>query len=267
MQKEGKVKIDQETAKAIEEINDFIELIPSLQSKPRINDEFIRWRINLYFTLDRFFGINNVFLMNISLLKFYNIEPILTDTLAFERDTEAKHQQAYIDNLVLAKGILMSAIDQLKEKGILYLEKEKGYRTAPSEKSIFISHGKHSDALDKIERFIRSSGFNPIIVKREASEGKAVDDLVEEKMDQCLCAIVLATCDDKVEDYYQPRPNVVHEIGLAQEKLKNKVIYLKEEGCKFSSNIGPKIWEDFTQENMEKAFEKINKELRAFKLI
>ena len=94
-----------------------------------------------------------------------------------------------------------------------------------------------------------------------------MDDLVEEQMTGCRCAIILATNDDKVEDYYQPRPNVLHEIGLAHEKLKGIVIYLKEEGCKFPSNIQPKIWEDFTQSNMEKAFEKIVKELKGFKLI
>jgi len=54
---------------------------------------------------------------------------------------------------------------------------------------------------------------------------------------------------------------------MAQEKFKRKVIYLKENGCEFPSNVRPKVWGNFTQDNMENAFEKISKELRAFGLI
>jgi len=54
---------------------------------------------------------------------------------------------------------------------------------------------------------------------------------------------------------------------MAQEKFKRKVIYLKENDCEFPSNVRPKVWENFTQDNMENAFEKISKELRAFGLI
>lgn len=86
-----------------------------------------------------------------------------------------------------------------------------------------------------------------------------------------MAVIILATKDDKVktekEEYYQPRPNVIHEIGLAQEKVKDKIIYLKQEGCIFPSNILPKVWENFTQDNMENAFLKVAKELRAFRII
>jgi len=112
----------------------------------------------------------------------------------------------------------------------------------------------------------------PIIVRYEPSLGKSLDDLVEEQMGTCLAVIILATKDDKVsnengQEYFQPRPNVIHEIGLAQEKVKERIIYLKEEGCDYPSNIQPKVWEYFTQDNMEKAFLKIVKELNGFRII
>ena len=140
------------------------------------------------------------------------------------------------------------------------------------EKKVFISHGKESRALTKLERFLRGLGITPIIVKHEPSLGKALDDLVEQRMEICVGVIILATKDDKVKDvngeeYFQPRPNVIHEIGLAQEKVKDKIIYLKEEGCSFPSNIAPKVWENFTQDNMEDAFLKVVKELKAFGVI
>lgn len=136
-----------------------------------------------------------------------------------------------------------------------------------SEKKVFISHGKESNALTKIERFLRGLGITPVIVKNEPSKGKSLDDLVEEQMRLCDSVLILATKDDKVENYYQPRPNVIHEIGLAQEIVKNKIIYLKEDDCQFPSNITPKVWGSFTQDNMENAFLKIGKELKAFGII
>jgi predicted nucleotide-binding protein len=95
----------------------------------------------------------------------------------------------------------------------------------------------------------------------------AVDDLVEKRLGEADCAVILATADDNVGGRMQPRPNVLHEIGLAQQRLDNRIIYLKEVGCDFPSNVAPKVWENFTQDNMEAAFEKIAKELQAFRLL
>lgn len=141
-----------------------------------------------------------------------------------------------------------------------------------NEKKVFISHGIETSALTKIERFLRGLWLTPIIVKYEPSLGNALDDLIDKKMGECVAVIVLATKDDKIvekdgKEYYQTRPNVIHEVGLAQEKVKNRIIYLKEAGCVFPSNINPKIWEDFTQENMENAFSKVTRELKAFGII
>ncbi|MBI4379318.1 MAG: nucleotide-binding protein [Nitrospinae bacterium] len=145
------------------------------------------------------------------------------------------------------------------------------YISSQKERRIFISHGIETNALIKLERFLRGLGIAPVIVKNEPSEGKAIDDLVEDQMDTCMAVIILATKDDKVktakEEYYQPRPNVIHEMGLAQEKIQNNIIYLKEEGCIFPSNIAPKVWENFTHDNMDEAFIKIAKELKAFRII
>lgn len=132
---------------------------------------------------------------------------------------------------------------------------------------VFIIHGKDSIALHKLERFLRSLGIKPVIAECEASYGRALDNLVQESMASCCCVIALATKDDQVEGRYQPRQNVPHEIGRAQEKFKNRIIYLKEEGCDFPSNISPMVWENFTQDNMEKAFDKVVRELRAFDVV
>lgn len=128
---------------------------------------------------------------------------------------------------------------------------------------VFISHGPVSVVLTKVERFIRGVGLEPILVKDQPSLGKAVDDLLVECMGACDTVIILATKDEQVEGRYQPRPNVLHEMGLAQGQGKH-MIYLKEEGCEFPSNVSPKVWENFTQDNMEEAYLKLVKELKGF---
>jgi len=67
----------------------------------------------------------------------------------------------------------------------------------------------------------------------------AVDDLVELRMAESDCAVILATADDEVSGYWQPRPNVMHEIALAREKLDNEVISSKQHGCEFPSERPP----------------------------
>lgn len=227
----------------------------------------VRWLQNVDLDLARLFTTTSGIYHNWKAISWQFTGTFIASPWEKEEVERSKNLEAYRQGLDMAEGILQSAIDQLEQVGIQGIEDEQGYVTPSMNKRIFISHGKHTPVLDRVERFIRALGFVPVIVAREPSLGKSVDDLVEEQMTECLCAIVLATKDDQVQDYFQPRPNVIHEIGLAQEKFRNRVIYLKEEGCKFPSNVQPKVWEDFTQESLENVFEKIVKELRGFKLL
>ena len=56
---------------------------------------------------------------------------------------------------------------------------------------------------------------------------------VEANIADADCVIILATADERVGNRMQPRPNVIHEIGLAQEKHGERVIYLKEQRMRF----------------------------------
>lgn len=188
------------------------------------------------------------------------------------------YRTAIGDEVAQAKGPSLGKSILELEGIIAILEQEDpekeiviGY-ISQQEKRVFVSHGNETKALAKLERFLRGLGITPIIVKHEPSLGKSLDDLVENQMETCAAVIILATRDDKIKDgkgkeYFQPRPNVIHEIGLAQEKVQHKIVYLKEKGCDFPSNIAPRVWESFTQDNMEEAFLKVVKELKAFGII
>jgi len=133
----------------------------------------------------------------------------------------------------------------------------------------FIAHGSKTEALTKLQSFITALGITPLIAEEEPSEGHSVDQQVEWCLSNADCAIILGTADDKdlKDGKLYPRRNVHIEIGRVQERFPDKVIYLLEEGADFPSNINEKVYERFTQGNMEKAFLKIAKELRAFGII
>jgi len=259
--------MDTRTEQAIAILRKHLNEVSILRKCQPYSSVHVRWLQNVGLALARLFTTTSGIHYNWKEIS-WQFRGTFIASLGEEEEVErSKSLEAYQQGLNMAEGIIQSAIDQLELVGIQGMEDEQGYVTPSMNKRIFISHGKHTPALDRVERFIRALGFVPVIIAREPSLGKSVDDLVEEQMTGCLCAIILATKDDEVQDYFQPRPNVIHEIGLAQEKFRNRVIYLKEEGCKFPSNVQPKVWEDFTQESLENVFEKIVKELSGFKLL
>lgn len=131
----------------------------------------------------------------------------------------------------------------------------------------FISHGKGSTALNKLEEFLHTLGVEPLIVKEQPSLDKTVDDKVNYYLSQADFVVILATGDDEFKGKLHPRQNVIHEIGLAQKSHSGKIIYLLEEGAEFPSNINPKVWEHFRQRNMLNAFLCIIRELRALSIL
>ena len=120
-----------------------------------------------------------------------------------------------------------------------------------------------------MSEFIIAIGLIPVIVKNEPNKGMSVDDKVVNNLKNCKAAIILATGDDIVngDDLFQPRQNVIHEIGLAQQILKDKIIYLLEEDTKFPSNISPKVYQRFTKNNLSVAFITITRDLKDFDIL
>lgn len=181
--------------------------------------------------------------------------------------------------------LVVDALDQLVQETSLTIgniqrdidlgmrDEETGKLTSPLGKSkfevpkAFISHGKESVALRKLEEFLHNLGVISSVVKEQPSLDKTVSDKVEYYLQQADFVIILATGDDEFEGKLHPRQNVIHEIGLAQKTHPGKIIYLLEEKAEFPSNITPKVWERFKQRNMLGAFLCILRELRALGII
>lgn len=254
-----------ELDKALAILEEALAKIESLRRSRPLSPEHVEFIQTTGLELARIFGAESVPSKNFAHIDYRSIGSFIAGAFTMDEGLARRRHMAYLRGLDAAEGILLSAREQLKTHGADKILTASRLRSGGGR--VFISHGKPSSALTKLERFIRAMGLEPVIVIHGPSEGMSVDALVDKRMGESDCAIILATADDQVGKNHQPRPNVIHEIGLAQEKFKNKVVYLKEHGCDFPSNVQPKVWETFAQDNMEAAFEKVIKELRSFGLI
>jgi predicted nucleotide-binding protein len=132
--------------------------------------------------------------------------------------------------------------------------------------NIFISHGKPSEALKLLIKFIDAIGLNPVVVIDQPNQGMSIDDKVKTQIKRCEAVIILATGDDKVDSSLQPRQNVIHEIGYAEKDLDNRIIYLLEENTILPSNI-PQAYTRFTKNNLTNAFIAIALDLKSFGIL
>jgi hypothetical protein len=243
--------------------------IPRVAEAGRYSGIHIRWLQNTSFELARIFGPRSRVSGNFAQLTWSaRPGPLPLDANWDARGViDRENEKAFEDDLERAQGILESGIDQLDRIGLDQVRRETGYFVAAGARKVFISHGHAEDVLRRVEDFVRALGLEPVVVKRGASLGDSVDDLVERRIEECQAQIVLATADDQVDEAWQPRPNVIHEIGLGQRIFKDRIIYLKEDRCEFPSNVAPKVWEPFARDNLEPAFQKIARELRAMSLL
>ena len=257
------------TDEAVATLRAIIAEIPQVAQTGRYSGAHLRWLQNTSFELARIFGGRSNVSANFAQLTYsIGSGPLPLDANWDPRGVvDRENEKAFNRDLERAQGILESGIDQLQRVGLEQLRQESGYFVAAGARKVFITHGHAEDVLRRVEDFVRALGLEPVVVKRGASQGESVDDLVERRIEECQAQIVLATADDQVGDAWQPRPNVIHEIGLGQRIFKDRMIYLKEDRCEFPSNVAPKVWEPFSRGNLEPAFQKIVKELRAMGLL
>lgn len=251
--------------KALEVVRAALAKIPLLRQRNPGTAEHTAFVQTTGMQLARLFGPQSPITLNFSSVTYHDRGGWVSNAADLQRDQARHVAGAYQAGLTAAEGVLSSAAEILEDEDAEHILRASRVREEGAR--VFISHGHAPDTLARLEGYIRSLGLRPVVVAHEPSEGLAVDALVEKRISECDCAVILATADDDVDGTKQARANVIHEIGLAQRILENRVIYLKERRCVFPTNISPKVWEEFERDNMERAFEKIVKELRAFDLL
>jgi len=137
-------------------------------------------------------------------------------------------------------------------------------------RNVFITHGGPSFFhVSAVGDLLNEFGFVPVIVQELPSFGLSVNEKVRSWMRICPSAIVLATADSQsAYKKSRTRQNIVHEIGMLQAMptIQNRIVYLKEPGVQFSSNIAEKVWIEFTKERVQDVFIPLIRGLRAFAL-
>lgn len=181
-----------------------------------------------------------------------------------DADRERKRREECQNIIERAKAILNATLNNTKTFGI-----SKPQDVTKQLAKVFIAHGGTSQALNKVCDFLRALSIKPLIAEDAASEGRSVNEQVKWCLDNSDCVIILGTADDKElkDGKLYPRRNVHIEIGRVLERFPNRVIYLLEKEASFPSNISEKVYERFTQTNMEMAFIKVAKELTKFGVI
>lgn len=113
-----------------------------------------------------------------------------------------------------------------------------------SSSKIFIVHGHNDKVKLDVTRTIEKLELNPIILHEQANGGKTIIEKFEDNSSEVGFAIVILTCDDKLEDEkFRARQNVVFEMGYFIGKLgRNKVALLYENGIELPSDINGLVY-------------------------
>ena len=266
------INTDTEMKHILDQLEDKLKKLEMWIEKPIAYSapNFCQWKQEVEVILRRAFGPDSTQLTDFATttnvkVSYYGVvfRPSADGKLHPSTNPEVEAQRRFIKMLPVAEAKLKAIIFEIENFGV----SNTNQPTTPSK--AFIAHGNETIALDKLRSFLDVLGIYPVIAEDEPSKDRSINEQVEWCLDNADCAIILGTADDKeLEDgKLYPRRNVHIEIGRVQERFPGRVIYLLEEGASFPSNISEKVYERFTQENMEKAFLKTAKELKAFGII
>jgi predicted nucleotide-binding protein len=159
-------------------------------------------------------------------------------------------------------------------KPAMPLTEDRPARAIPQTRRVFVVHGHDEANLLKLERFLRDKiGLSPIILRYEPGKGRTLIEKFEEVAEGCSFAFVLLTPDDLVrvtdtrgghmQEYSQPRPNTIFELGWFCGKLgRDRVCILIREGTTLHTDLEGITRIEFTRSVEEKTLE-IEAELEA----
>ncbi|MBK5346093.1 nucleotide-binding protein [Bacillus sp. TH44] len=152
-------------------------------------------------------------------------------------------------------------------------KEEKGGGQEMDNKKVFIVHGHDENLKQQLEIFLSGIGLKPIVLHREANQGRTIIEKFEAHSD-VKYAFVLLTPDDigcsvkdkdqPVENYkFRARQNVVFELGFFIGKLgRANVCSLYVEGVELPNDISGLVYQKVNN-NIEDVGFHIIKELKA----
>jgi predicted nucleotide-binding protein len=120
--------------------------------------------------------------------------------------------------------------------------KDKTVNKTVDHSNVFIVHGHDKVALLKLTEFLGKVGLNPIVLSRQADEGRTIIEKFEKYSNVGFAIVLYTYCDDgkeKNESVYKKRArqNVVFEHGYMIAKLgREKVCALRNDDIEIPSD-------------------------------
>ncbi|MEI3535419.1 MAG: nucleotide-binding protein [Bacilli bacterium] len=123
------------------------------------------------------------------------------------------------DSLVIDE--TQNIFDEITEKTII-----KNQSKIKDSNCVFIVHGHDINKITEVENFVRSIGFEPIVLFKETDIGETIIEKIEKNSSKSIYGIVIYTkCDEgyevghEIEKKFRARQNVVFEHGYLMAKL------------------------------------------------
>lgn len=183
------------------------------------------------------------------------------------------------DKFTNAKTLMLSALkaarasiadNVLPEIGAVKVNKNGALRS----NKVFIVHGHDEKAKQELEIFLTELGLEPVVLHRQADEGKTIIEKFEKHSDVGYAFILLtpdeisylSTESNLPEDErnleFRARPNVIFEFGYFVGKLgRSKVCCLHTGSVSLPGDVGGLVYKSFTN-SIEESGYSIIKELK-----
>lgn len=118
----------------------------------------------------------------------------------------------------------------------------KPRNNAQASARVFVTHGKNTQFVELVKKFIRFTKLDPIVAAERPSVAKPVPDKVMDDMRSCRGAIIHVDAektliDAEGKEHVVLNPNVLIEIGAAFALYGRRFILLVKEGVQLPSNL------------------------------
>jgi predicted nucleotide-binding protein len=211
-----------EKQKAIEKLQQQIDLIGHLKHRKPFSPQFKKWHRDTQIAIERIFRKDGRHLPDFTKIR-YNLRVFSSST------SDSEFQEAFRNGLDNAGQILKSMIDEITEWGI---EQDTSSpreltqnKVLSNTKKIFVVHGRDDAAKQSVARYIEKLDLEPVILHEQANEGRTIIEKFEDYSNVGF-AVVLMTPDDigalseeKAKLKPRARQNVILELGFFLGKL------------------------------------------------
>lgn len=209
----NKVNVDK-----IKLLQDLLSEVSALAYEENFDDDYIRKKTNLY--IKKCFGKSSNYIEELHKIRFvpavYYIG--ISKTEYYESFKTGKHRLINLITTMIED--LRLPVDQL-EVGVI--EDATDTKNNKKSKNIFIVHGHNETIRIAVEAYVRSIGYEPIVLFKEPNKGQTIIEKIESNAkDVCFAIVLYTACDEgkakeEKELKHRARQNVVFDMDICAQ--------------------------------------------------